>query len=349
MPFDAEFVQYKSFHRWTFLSGTRTIAPATAFAKRLIPIPCMSEANAKIQPFFSAHIAMTTPRLDLDSLRTFLAIADGGSFTAAAASVGRTQSAISLKIRKLEEALDKQLFERNAHRTTLTPAGELLLGYARRLVRDSDAALAHLRASEATGTIRLGIGELFVPDHLPRVLTRFRQAHPKVRLEVQVGLSADLLEHMRSGALEVVVANREGDERGGRVVWTEPLRWVAADDFELGNSGPVPLVALPPQCAYRRMAIDALASVGRPADVVYACTSLLGVEAAIAAGSGLAILGQSSLARNPGLRDLSPHLPPLPACEIAVYGEAANNGRALRALIQFIEDSLRSESVLRKT
>lgn len=290
---------------------------------------------------------MATTQLELDSLRAFLAIADQGSFTAAAGSVGRTQSAVSLKIRKLEEALGKPLFLRNAHRTTLTPAGELLLGHARRLVRDSDAAIAHLRAAEAAGAIRLGIGELFVPDHLPRVLTRFRRTHPKVRLEVQVGLSADLLKEMRAGALDLVVANREGDDdTAGRVLWTEPLRWVAAQDFEWSEDGPVQLVALPAQCTYRRMAIDALAGIGRTSEVVYACTSLLGVESAIAAGAGVAILGQSSLRRNPGLRDIGQNLPLLPDCRIAIFGEAGADHDAAHALIRFIEDSLTSESSL---
>ncbi|MCQ9156478.1 LysR family transcriptional regulator, partial [Acidomonas methanolica] len=170
--------------------------------------------------------------MELDELRAFLAVAEQGGFTAAADRIGRTQSAVSLKIRKLENTLGKTLFVRNAHRTALTPAGELLVGYARRLVRESDAALAHLRAPDTTGAIRLGIGELFVPEHLPRILTRFRRAHPAVRLEVQVGLSADLLRELRAGTLDLVVANREGDGRGGRVIWTEPLRWIASDDFD---------------------------------------------------------------------------------------------------------------------
>ncbi|MCQ9157205.1 LysR substrate-binding domain-containing protein, partial [Acidomonas methanolica] len=106
------------------------------------------------------------------------------------------------------------------------------------------------------------------------------------------------------------------------------------------ENGVVPLVALPPQCAYRRMAIDALRSAGRKSEVVYACTSLAGVEAALAAGAGLAILDQSALSRRPGLRDVGHGLPTLPACEIAVFGEADNPQAAPAALVRFIEDSL---------
>lgn len=277
---------------------------------------------------------------DLDGLRTFLAVAEKGGFTAASDTVGRSQSAVSLKIRKLEETIGKPLFLRNAHKTSLTPAGELLLGYAQRLLHDSDTALAHLRAPDAAGTIRLGLGELFVPDHLPWVLARFRCAYPKVKLEVRVGLSADMLPDLRAGALDLVVTNREGDERAGRVIWTEPLLWVAAKDFNIPKTGPIPLVTLPQQCLYRRMALEALQTIGRTGDVVYVCTSLAGVEAALVVGSGIAIMGQSILCRNPALRDIGQNLPALPPCEIAVFGEADSPSTARGMLLRFIEDSL---------
>lgn len=277
---------------------------------------------------------------DLDGLRTFLAVAEKGGFTAASDTVGRSQSAVSLKVRKLEETIGKPLFLRNAHKTSLTPAGELLLGYAQRLLHDSDTALAHLRAPDAAGTIRLGLGELFVPDHLPWVLARFRCAYPKVKLEVRVGLSADMLPDLRAGALDLVVTNREGDERAGRVIWTEPLLWVAAKDFNIPKTGPIPLVTLPQQCLYRRMALEALQTIGRTGDVVYVCTSLAGVEAALVVGSGIAIMGQSILCRNPALRDIGQNLPALPPCEIAVFGEADSPSTARGMLLRFIEDSL---------
>lgn len=279
-------------------------------------------------------------QLDLDGLRAFLAVVEHGGFTAAAEHVGRTQSAVSLKIRKLEEALGKPVFVRNAHRTALTPAGELLLGYARRLVEESEAALAHVRAPDAVGTIRLGLGELFLPDHLPRVLVQFRRHHPRVKLDVRVGLSADLLRDWRAGSLDLVVANREGDEKGGRVVATEPLRWIAAKDYDPPRDGVVPLVALPAHCVYRQIAIDALRGIGRTGDVIYTCTSLAGAEAALAAGAGVAVLGRSSLHRNRGLRDVSNALSKLPDYEIAIFGERPDTTTVEAALVRMIEDSL---------
>lgn len=280
--------------------------------------------------------------LELDGLRAFIAVAEKGGFTAASDTIGRSQSAVSLKIRKLEEAIGKPLFIRNAHKTSLTPSGELLLGYAKRLVQESDAALAHLRAPDATGTIRLGLGELFVPDHLPWVLARFKCAYPKVKLEVRVGLSADMLTDLRAGALDLVVTNREGDEQGGRVIWTEPLLWVAAKAFDIPKTGPVPLVTLPPQCLYRRLALESLQKIGRTGDVVYVCTSLAGVEAALVVGSGIAIMGQTALCRNPALRDIGQGLPTLPPCEIAAFGGDDNQATAHRMLLGFIEDSLKA-------
>lgn len=280
--------------------------------------------------------------LELDGLRAFLAVIEKGGFTAASDTIGRSQSAVSLKIRKLEEVIGKPLFTRNAHKTTLTPSGALLVDYARRLVDDSDTALAHLRAPDAIGTIRLGLGELFVPDHLPWVLARFKNAYPKVKLEVRVGLSADMLPDLRAGALDLVVTNREGDERSGRVIWTEPLLWVASKSFEMPKTGPVPLVTLPPQCSYRRMALEALQRAGRTGDVVYACTSLSGVEAALTVGSGIAIIGESVLRRNPALRDIGQTLPALPPCEIAAFGTADTPPTARSMLLSFIEDSLKT-------
>lgn len=279
---------------------------------------------------------------ELDGLRAFLAVAEKGGFTAAADTVGRSQSAVSLKIRKLEEIVGKPLFVRNAHKTMLTPAGELLLCYARRLIHESDTALAHLRAPDAAGTIRLGLGELFVPEHLPWVLARFKCAYPKVKLEVRVGLSADMLQDLRAGALDLVVTNKETDEHTGRVIWTEPLLWVAANDFIMPESGPVPLVTLPPQCLYRRMALEALREIGRTGDVVYACTSMAGVEAALVVGSGIAIMGQSVLLRNPELRDIGQMLPLLPPCQIAAFGETDSPQTARGMLLSFIEDSLKA-------
>lgn len=280
---------------------------------------------------------------DLDGLRAFLAVAEKGGFTAASDMVGRSQSAVSLKIRKLEAIIGKPLFIRNAHKTILTHSGELLLGYARRLIQDSDAALAHLRAPDATGTIKLGLGELFVPHHLPWVLARFKCAYPKVKLEVRVGLSADMLPALRAGALDLVVTNRDSDEHaGGRVIWTEPLLWVAAKDFTMPKTGPIPLVTLPAPCSYRRMAFEALQKINRVADVVYVCTSLAGVEAALVVGSGIAIMGQSALRRNPALQTIGPALPELPPCEIAVFGGTNSQNTARGMLLSFIEDSLKS-------
>lgn len=285
---------------------------------------------------------MTDLSLELDGLRAFIAVTEKGGFTAASATLRRSQSAVSLKIRKLEETIGKPLFIRNSHKTILTPAGDLLLGYARRLVQDSDAALAHLRAPDATGTIRLGLGELFVPNHLPWVLARFKCAYPKVKLEVRVGLSADMLMDLRAGALDLVVTNREDDQQMGRVIWTEPLLWVAAKDFNMPKAGPIPLVTLPPQCHYRHMALEALRKIGRTGEVVYVCTSLAGVEAALVVGSGIAIMGQSLLRHNPALRDIGQELPTLPPCEIAAFGGVNSKETAHGMLLSFIEDSLKA-------
>ncbi|MBB2200504.1 LysR family transcriptional regulator [Gluconacetobacter tumulisoli] len=288
--------------------------------------------------------------LDLEDLKIFLAVVDGGGFTAAARRVGRTQSAVSLRVRKLEGLIGRPLFTRNAHSTIPTPAGEMLEGHARDLLDRSRSALRRLRGPETAGTVRLGLGEVFVPDCLPRVLARFRHAYPGVTLEVQVGLAADLLTRLEAGGLDLVLANREdGQTVPGRVVWREPLCWIAGRAYPhamppFAADGALEFVTLPPQCCYRRIACTLLRAAGRQVRIVYSCSTVAGVEAALEAGWGVAVLGRSSLQRCRGLRDVGAGLPPLPSCEIAIFGERHDNGPALGELVRFMEDALRDQA-----
>src|SRR6476661_7990963 len=142
---------------------------------------------------------MRTANLDIDLLRTFAAVADSGSFTAAAELVARTQSAVSVQIKRLEEILGRKVFERTSRSLALTPAGETLLGYARRILELNDESVRRIAEPPVTGVIRLGITEYFVPTELPRLLGRFAAAYPGVELEVRMGLSRDLRESMTAG------------------------------------------------------------------------------------------------------------------------------------------------------
>src|SRR5262245_36926163 len=148
---------------------------------------------------------MLTPNLDIDLLRSFTAVADTGSFTAAGERVARTQSAVSIQIKRLEEALDRRLFERTSRTLSLTAAGRTLLDYARRILDLNDETVRRIAEPPVSGELRIGVTEYFVPAALPQILARFAAAYSGVRLEVRMGLSLDLRKEFAAGRHDAVI------------------------------------------------------------------------------------------------------------------------------------------------
>ncbi|XKH34001.1 LysR family transcriptional regulator [Azospirillum doebereinerae] len=201
---------------------------------------------------------MTLPDLDIDALRAFVTVAEAGGFTAAAERLGRTQSAISVKIKKLEDTLGRRLFERTSRSLSVTHDGELLLGYARRLLELNDETVRRFAEPAAEGELRLGVAEYFLSDHLPRVLTQFAKIYPRLHIDVRVGLCGDLVGGLDSGELDLVISRRDPGETRGRGIWREPMRWVAAPTLELAPDAPLPFCALPAPCVFRNRGLAAL-------------------------------------------------------------------------------------------
>jgi len=287
---------------------------------------------------------MRLPDLDLDLLRAFVAVAESGGFTPAGDLLGRTQSAVSQKVKRLEELTGNRLFERTSRSLALTRSGELLLGYARRIITLSEEAARQLVEPPVAGTMRLGIAEDFVPHQLPRLLSRFTRAHPGIRLDLTTGMSCALVEKLEAGALDLAIANRDGMARRGRLIWSEPLAWVAARDLTLDADRPLPLVSLAPPCSYRQIAAEALERVGRAWTTSCTAGSIVGVQAAVAAGLGITVLGRSFA--QDGLRVLGQRegLPTLPATEVALIGEETAQVHLAEPLVRFLIDELRGRS-----
>lgn len=282
--------------------------------------------------------------LDIDALRSLVAVADTGGFTAAGELLGRTQSAISIKIKKLEDSLGTRLFDRTSRSLTPTSDGELLLGYARRLLDLNDEAVLRFAEPEAEGVLRLGVNEYFVPQHLPQLLRRFSRVFPRVRIEVKVALNETLLPLLEQNELDIVITKRNRGMTAGRVIWTEPLVWVAARDYPLplDPHEPVPLCSLPSHCPFREQGLAALAETDRAWRIVYSSGSIMGVQAAVSAGLGVAVMTRSAMADS-NLRVLTPEdgLPALGNVDIAVFGENAARSPLVRPFEQFILASLR--------
>jgi DNA-binding transcriptional LysR family regulator len=280
------------------------------------------------------------PDLEIDLLRAFVAVAETGGFTAAAEVVKRSQSAVSQKIIRLEESLGRKLFDRTSRSLSLTRDGEQLLALARRMLELNDAAVRTFTDPPAAGNLRLGIAEDFVPLQLPSLLARFRRFYPGVHLELRTGLSCELLQAYDDGKLDAVIAKKDGAAQRGRVIWREPLVWLAAREHAAAARGPVPLVLLPGPCTYRDVMIRALDGVRR--DWFASCTasSLMGVQAAVAGGLGVTVLGRSFV--QPGLQILatSELWPTLPVTEIVVLGEDSAASDLVRPLLSFLTESL---------
>lgn len=261
--------------------------------------------------------------LDLDLLRSFVAIVELGGFTRAAERLGRTQSTISLQIKRLEETLGKRLLDRDSRQIALTSDGERLLGYARRILQLTEEAREAVAEPEVEGIVRLGTPEDFATHRLPRVLADFARSHPRVALEVHCQLTVLLNEGFERGDYDLVLIKRdpEGPSSGERV-WREPLVWTGGAGFDYGvrgrNSGPLPLVLSPQPCVYRKRALSALDAHGRPWRIAYTSTSLAGTLAVVEAGLGVTVLPKDMVASSLRVLDGESRLPDLADTEIAL-------------------------------
>jgi DNA-binding transcriptional LysR family regulator len=256
------------------------------------------------------------PSLDLDQLRTFVAIAESGSFTRAAGAVHKTQSAVSMQMRRLEERIGKPIFVRDGRASKLTEEGERLLVYARRMIRLSEETLAAFDESELSGSVRLGTPDDYADRFLPEVLARFARSNPRVEVSVVCEPSAELIRQAKASELDLAIVTNCG-EGAVEVIRREPLLWVAAHHASF-PSEVLPLALAKPACIWRAAALDALDGVGRSYRVLYQSANSTAIAAAVTAGLAVTVLTESAL--RPGMRVLgeAEGFPRLPACEIGL-------------------------------
>jgi DNA-binding transcriptional LysR family regulator len=252
-------------------------------------------------------------------LRSFVTVAQEGSFTRAAARLHLTQSAISAHLRRLEDQAGKTLFVRTTRSTALTPDGELLLGYARAILALNRDARARLRHSSSDGTVRIGMSEDFAHARIMERLHAFGLRNPGLALDITIGVPGTLLQGMDRGELDFVLGGRCHDDRPGRPLWREPLVWAAAEWMSVDLSLPLPLAVFPEPCPYREAALAALAHAGIDSRIALVCSSSGGVLAAVRAG--LAVTPMLASRLESGLQTLADaRLPTLPNVEFTLFG-----------------------------
>jgi DNA-binding transcriptional LysR family regulator len=266
--------------------------------------------------------------MEFQLLRSFVAVAECGGFHRAAEQLNLTQSTVSQQIKRLELETKRSLFRRTTRSVVLTDDGEMLLGDARRLLQLEEAARQRLAAPRLSGTVRLGVVEEIAGGSLPSALGRFAALHPGVKLEVQIAVSAELLEELDAGRLDVVFAKRPLGTSKGRLVWREPLVWAAADTFDLIPGAALPLALYRERSVSREAALAALQDGELTWEIVYTSPSLTGVRAAALAGLAITPLPASAVIA--GLRILDPEegLPRLPDLEFAIYEKARSDNAA---------------------
>ncbi|MBC2805515.1 LysR family transcriptional regulator [Rhizobium ruizarguesonis] len=283
---------------------------------------------------------------DLEVLRTFSTGMELGNFAKAAERLGRSTSAVSAQLKKLEEQAGTPIFRKVGRGLALTDAGETMLGYARRLLELNDEAAAAVHSVELEGWVRLGLQEDFGETLLPDVLGRFARAHPKVRIEARVVRNAELLERVTSGKLDLALAWSDGTltahcERIGEV----PMRWIGPSEgppgWQAASGEPMPLASLEAPCLLRSAATKALDEAGISWRLAFVSPSLGGLWAATAAGLGLTIRTPIGLPAK--VRPLAPGtigLPDLPKLGLVLHRAEAEPQPAAARLAELVLQSV---------
>jgi DNA-binding transcriptional LysR family regulator len=278
--------------------------------------------------------------LDIDQLRTFVAIADTGSFTRAAEIVHKTQSAVSMQMKRLEERVGRTIFERDGRQSKLTEEGERLLDYARRIVRLNAECIASFDDKELTGRVRLGLPDDYADRYLPEILARFARSNPRAEVTVVCEPSPHLIDRVQNGDLDLAIITHVERRGPSEIVRAEQLLWVTSARHTVHEEAPVPLALGRPTCDWRQSATEALERADRPFRILYVSWHSTAVGAAVVAGLAVSVLPESAI--RSGMRILGPSdgFPALPSCKIGLIRSRREANPLADALGFHIKQSL---------
>ncbi len=282
------------------------------------------------------------PNLDIDLLKTFLAIADTGSFTRAAAEVHKTQSAVSMQMKRLDELLGRPLFARDGRASRFTPDGERLIEYARRMVTINDEAVSAFTRPELTGTVRFGTPDDYADRFLPEILARFSRTHSLVTVDVECLNSLDLFERTKRGEMDLALVTFGCDVVTDEPVRREPLVWVTSAKHNVHMLEVLPLAS--PHCEWRKAVLTALDSQKRKFRIAYSSSNSNAINAAV--HTGLAVGAVPELCVRPGMRVLTEKdgFPALGTFDIGLVRKPGRPSSAVEALARHVTESLSNMS-----
>jgi DNA-binding transcriptional LysR family regulator len=278
--------------------------------------------------------------LDLAVLRTLLAAVESGSFAAAARRVGRSESAVSLQLKRLEEQIGEPVFVRNGKQMTLTGAGARLVEYARRLLDLNDEALSAAQNS-IEGTVRLGVPHDVAETWLPAVIAGFRRSHPSATLKIIEGRSAVLLSQLADHQIDLAVVFSAS--RPANALWSAnlPMVWIGRNDFALNRNEPVRLAAFDPPCFFRAAAIASLDRADIDWSIGYVSNTLPDLWSAVNLGLGVAVRTPAAVPPGLSVLDSQQGLPELPPFQVSLCGPPGQSMKPVIASLRAIlEDCL---------
>lgn len=279
--------------------------------------------------------------LPTDLLRAFVTVVELGGFTPAADWLGRSQPAVSLQIKRLEQLVGQTLLIRSGQQLELSRAGQQLFRYARQILALNDEAVAQFSKTAVSGKIHFGIPSEFATTLLPKIVGRFAQAYPNVTLEVTCALSKQLLSETERRCYDLILALHDDPAMAGHnLVKEDELVWVTGADHDAHLQSPLPLIAAPEGCIYRKRGIQRLQESLRDWRIVYTIPDLTGIQAAIEEGLGVTVLARSTVPEN--LRVLKPteKLPRLGRVGISLIEQSPEPGEAIARLMDFVKASL---------
>lgn len=281
-------------------------------------------------------IERSLPRLESEILRSFLTVAEYGNITRASEDLGRTQSAISVQIKRLEAEVGQSLFERQARGMVLTRAGERLRASARQIVAMLDQAAADLAADPIAGHVTVGIPDDYGSELLATILAEFANRHPAIDVSITCGFSVGFEEAVKRGKLDIAVYAGPKDDAEGEVLLTEQTVWAGSPDMVLPQDAPLPVALFDRSCWWRDAALTALDAANISHRTAYTSESVAGVKAAIKAGLAVGILARSTLDPSMRILGLADGLPGLPASNLMLICKKGTKSPAIRAMADAI-------------
>lgn len=277
--------------------------------------------------------------IDSDVLRTFVAIADEGGFTKASEKVNRTQSAVSMQMKRLEEdVLQRRLFDRDGRQVRLTAEGQVLLGYARRILKLHSEVINTLREPRMVGTVRIGTPDDYAMRFLPGILSGFAQAYPLVQVEVHCETSRQLLQR---NDLDLSIVTRQPGEEMGQLLRQERFVWAEAAGFKPHEQVPMPLAMFNADCFCRHWVCNALDASQREYRLAYTSPSLAAIMAVVSAGLAVTAQLQSLITADLRVLGKAEGLPQLPLANIMLLRNPASQSPMIDALAEHIAEGFR--------